>query len=104
MKREKQINFRVSEMENIILEKLVRESGLQQGEFLRRCVFDKEIINMEPLKELVPEMKRQGVNLNQVAKQLNSRGYVDYNKELRDTLNGVETTWQLLRQYLRMHQ
>lgn len=103
-KREKQVNLRLMEREYEILKKQVEESGLKQQEYLRQCVLEKEIINMKPLKALVPEMKKQGVNLNQVAKKLNSRGYVDYNNELKHTLVEVQKTWQSLRQYLHTHQ
>ena len=51
-------------------------------------------------KEIVPELKRQGANLNQIAKRLNERGYIDYKKELPTVLDEVKMVWQSLRQYL----
>ena len=98
--RENQMSFRLTDEERIEFEKLVEMSGLTKTEYLRKCALNKEIINLEPIKELVPEMKRQGVNLNQIAKRLNSNGYVDYGNELKNTLEGVKETWRLLRQYL----
>ena len=103
-KRNKQIIFCLTEVENMELEKRIGQSGLKKGEYIRNCVLNKEIVNLDPIKELLPEMKRQGVNLNQIAKKLNSQGYVDYRNELKNALEGVQETWQLLRQYLHMHQ
>lgn len=65
---------------------------------------NKKIINMDGLKEIFPEMKRQGVNLNQIAKKLNERQFVDYDQELGSTLKEVKETWQSLRRFLAMHQ
>ena len=48
----------------------------------------------------MPELKRQGANLNQLVKKLNERGFIDYKKELPETLGEVRAIWQLLRQYL----
>ena len=62
-----------------------------------------QITNMDPLKELIPEMKKQGTNLNQVAKKLNENGYVDYGNVLAGTLQEVKETWQSLKQYLATH-
>lgn len=99
-----QVNFRISESEKRELDEKVKRSRLSQKEYLLRSALEKEIIDMEPLKDLLLEMKRQGVNLNQVAKKLNAQGYVDYNHELKDVLKEVETAWQSLRQYLHTHQ
>ena len=102
--RQNQITFRLSDAENTRLKEKIYQSGLNQQEYLRRAALGKEITNTEGIRELYPEMKRQGTNLNQVAKRLNERGYVDYDGELKTTLQGVRETWQLLRQYLHMHQ
>lgn len=95
--------FRLSDGELDGFKEKVKKSGLNQQEYLRRCVLDKEILNVDPLKALVPEMKRQGTNLNQIAKRLNEKQYVDYNKDLANCLQEVTETWQSLKQFLRMH-
>lgn len=99
-KRTHQITFRLSDTELINFKKRVSESGYSQQEFLRRLALNKEIRNMDALKDLLPELKRQGVNLNQIAKKLNERQYVDYNSIFKNTLQEVTNTWQSLRQYL----
>lgn len=98
--RPKQLSFRVSEEEYKQLQKKISESGKNQQEYILSCVLEKPIVNTDGIKELLPEMKRQGNNLNQIAKKLNESGYVDYKQELPKTMKEVREVWQLLRQYL----
>lgn len=98
--RPKQLSFRVSEEEYKQLQKKIAESGKNQQEYILSCVLQKEIVNTDGIREIVPEMKRQGANLNQLVKKLNERGYIDYKKELPSTLEEVRAVWQLLKQYL----
>lgn len=98
--RPKQLSFRVNEQEWELLQQKIAESGTTQQDYILSCVLGKEIKNTDGLKEIVPELKRQGANLNQLVKKLNERGFIDYKRELPDTLNEVRAVWQLLRQYL----
>ena len=96
----KQLSFRVNEKEWELLQQKISESGKTQQDFILSCVLGKEITNTDGIKEIVPELKRQGANLNQLVKKLNERGFIDYKKELPETLGEVRAIWQLLRQYL----
>lgn len=98
--RPKQLSFRVNEKEWELLQQKISESGKTQQDFILSCVLGKEITNTDGIKEIVPELKRQGANLNQLVKKLNERGFIDYKKELPETLGEVRAIWQLLRQYL----
>lgn len=98
--RPKQLSFRVSKKEWELLQQKISESGKTQQDFILSCVLGKEITNTDGIKEIVPELKRQGANLNQLVKKLNERGFIDYKKELPETLGEVRAVWQLLRQYL----
>ena len=100
--RPKQIIFRVSDEEELLLKKKIEESGKTQQEYILGCVLDKPIINTDGIREIFPELKRQGNNLNQISKKLNERKYVDYSGELQTTLREVKEVWQLLKQYLHM--
>ena len=104
IKRPHQVTFRLTDEEISSLKKKISASGITQQEYLRRAALGKNITNTEGLKALLPEMKKQGVNLNQVAKKLNERGYVDYESTLSSTLKEVQETWQSLKQYLHTHQ
>ena len=96
--RPKQLSFRVSEEEWELLQQKIAESGMNQH--ILSCVLGQKIVNTDGIKEIVPELKRQGTNLNQIAKRLNERGYIDYKKELPTVLDEVKMVWQSLRQYL----
>lgn len=102
-KRKHQITFRLSDEEYLLFKKKLSSSGYNQQEFLRRAALGKDITNMDAIKEILPEMKKQGVNLNQIAKRLNERGYVDYDTSLHNTLQEVSSTWQSLKQFLATH-
>ena len=66
-KRNVQINIRISEAEAEQLRKKVEQSGMSQQEYILSCVLNKPITNTDGIKELVPELKRVGNNLNQIA-------------------------------------
>lgn len=97
--RPKQIVIRMSEEELEQIKAKVEQSGKSQQQYIIAALTGKQIINTDGIKELVPELKRVGNNLNQIAKALNSTGYYDYrlitqNQKERNQL------WQSLKQYL----
>lgn len=100
-KRKHQITFRLNDEEQSSLRMKIASSGCNQQEYLRRVALGKEVLNTEGIKTILPEMKRQGNNLNQIAKKLNQGQYVDYNEEFSPTMKEVGATWQSLRQSLR---
>ena len=67
--RPKQLSFRVSEEEYQQLQQKILESGKNQQEYILSCVLEKQIVNMDGLKDLLPALKRIGTNLNQLAKR-----------------------------------
>ena len=52
----------------------ISESGKNQQEYILSCVLEKQIVNTDGIKELIPELKRIGNNLNQIAKRCNEGG------------------------------
>ncbi len=77
----------------------VEKSGISQQEYLLKCALNKNITNTDGIKEVVPEIKRVGNNLNQIAKELNGKGYYNYNL-ITDNQKELKDIWQLLKQYL----
>lgn len=92
--------FRVSELENQIIEKRMQEASLTNfGDFVRKSCLDKKIytVDFSSLKEIMStiaqanlEINRIGNNLNQIAKYLNESEQnltrelmKDYQKELQ---------------------
>lgn len=98
--RPKQIVIRVSEEELEQIKKKVEQSGKSQQQYIIETLTQKQVINTDGIKAIYPELKRQGNNLNQIARKLQERGYIDYKQELPNTMKEVREVWQLLRQYL----
>lgn len=82
--RPKQLSFRVSEEEWELLQQKIAESGMNQQQYILSCVFGKAIINTDGIKAIVPELKQQGANLNQIGQKLSV------------TLNDLSSVWQSL--------
>ena len=82
--RPKQLSFRVREEEWELLQQKIAESGMNQQQYILSCVFGKAIINTDGIKAVVPELKQQGANLNQIGQKLSV------------TLNDLSSVWQSL--------
>ena len=98
--RPKQLSFRVNEEEYQKLQERVQESGKNQQEYILSCVLDKKIVNTDGIKEVIPELKRIGNNLNQIAKRCNEGGVLPSEAEVREQGEELKQVWQLLRRYL----
>lgn len=98
--RPKQVIFRLSEEEAERFQRKVEQSGMSQQEYILKAVLEKPITNTDGIKEIIPELKRQGANLNQLVKKLNERGYIDYKQELPKLEKELKELWQQLKQYL----
>ena len=82
--RPKQLSFRVNEEEYQQLQEKVLQSGKNQQEYVLSCVLEKQIVNTDGIKELIPELKRIGNNLNQIAKRCNEGGVLPSEAEVRE--------------------
>lgn len=98
--RPKQIVIRVSEAEFETIKKKVEQSGMSQQEYIIKALMNKPIVNTDGVKTVLPELKKQGANLNQLVKKLNENGYIDYKQELPQVEKELKDVWQLLKQYL----
>ena len=98
--RDIQIKFRVSEEEAEQLRKKVEQSGKSMQEYLLGCALNKPITNTDGIKELYPEIKRIGNNLNQIAKRCNEGGMLPSEAEVRKHGEELNKVWQSLRRYL----
>lgn len=82
--RNKQIVLRLSDEEYQKYMEQVEKSKLTQNEFFVRCISKKKIIVVEGLKETLTELKKIGVNINQISKNLNSGIFQSADKELKE--------------------
>ena len=98
-KREIQIKFYVTEQERILIEekmKLFATSNL--GAYLRKMAIDGYIIQVDysVIKEQTAEIQKIGVNINQIAKRINSTGNA-YEQDIKEIKGALEKIWQLQR-------
>ena len=105
-RRSKQVAIRVTAEEYDMIMNKVEASGLTQQDFFLKAIQGAEIQSTDglkavaaELKELTTNMRRIGVNLNQIAKELNGKGYSDYDLVTRN-LKEVESIWELLRAFI----
>lgn len=99
--RGKQLNIRLSEEEVTRLKSLVEKSKLKQSEYLRRSILDRKITVIEGFPEFSTELKRIGVNLNQLTKAVNYGQIYDCTKELNEMHEELREVWQSLSDFLR---
>mgnify|MGYP000237748526 CR=1 FL=1 len=68
------------------------------GAYLRKMAIDGYIVNTDttPLKKQYEEMHKIGVNINQIAKKVNSTGDL-YSEEMQELKEMVKEFWRILR-------
>lgn len=97
--RPKQIVIRVSEKELEAIKKKVEQSGKSQQQYIIESLMQKKIVNMDGVKQLIPEIRRIGNNLNQIAKHMNEGKYPTI-PEVINNQEELNQIWRLLKQYL----
>jgi len=92
--------IRVSDEEYDAIKKKVQESGVSQQKFIIGAISEKSIINTDGIKEVIPELKRIGNNLNQLARKCNEGIPIDDDTSRAVQIIGKELndTWRLLKQ------
>ncbi|MBQ5472905.1 MAG: plasmid mobilization relaxosome protein MobC [Treponema sp.] len=96
--RPNKITFRLSDSELQDLRSRVEKSGFNEQQYLTRAVFSKTLIEKETLHQLLIELRRQGVNLNQIARACNSGNAPLETDRINQSITDLEELWQSLRQ------
>ena len=94
-----QILFCVSpEEKKLIRRKMIEAKTKNMGAYLRKMAIDGYIVNTDttPLKKQYEEMHKIGVNINQIAKKVNSTGDL-YPEEMQELKEMVKELWRVLR-------
>ena len=97
-KRNIQILFCVSpEEKKLIRRKMIESKTKNMGAYLRKMAIDGYIVNTDttPLKKQYEEMHKIGVNINQIAKKVNSTGDL-YPEEMQELKEMVKELWRML--------
>ncbi len=94
----KKITIRITEREHTTIKNKAYQSRLTLNEYVKKSALDKDIIVVDGLKDLLVEIKKIGVNVNQIARKLNQTQNIneDEKKYLKE---GMTELWQLLRQF-----
>ena len=98
-KRNRQILFCVvPEEKKLIRRKMIESKTKNMGAYLRKMAIDGYIVNTDttPLKKQYEEMHKIGVNINQIAKKVNSTGDL-YPEEMQELKEMVKELWRILR-------
>jgi len=99
LKRPIQIKFRVTEDEReFILDKMQLSGTNNLAAYLRKIAIDGYVINTDfsDLKAVVSEMQKIGVNVNQIARRVNSTNRI-YEQDFEEMKRGIDEIWRLLR-------
>ncbi len=96
-KRKNKLEFYVTDEEkNFILEKMKAANIDNLSAYLRKIAIDGkiEIYDLSEMKELNYNLRKIGVNINQITKRINETNSV-FREDLRDIQNKQEEIWQL---------
>ena len=99
LKRPIQIKFRVTEDEReFILDKMRLAGTNNLAAYLRKIAIDGYVINTDfsDLKTVIAEMQKIGVNVNQIARRVNSTSRI-YEQDFEEMKRGIDEIWRLLR-------
>ena len=86
------------EEKKLIRRKMIEAKTKNMGAYLRKMAIDGYIVNTDttPLKKQYEEMHKIGVNINQIAKKVNSTGDL-YPEEMQELKEMVKELWRILR-------
>ena len=93
--RSHQVSFRLSDKEYALLQEKLAASGLSLTEFFIKPIREEKIIIISDFLPLLGELKRQGVNLNQLARRANQFSPVSEH-EIMNTLQQCQNTYRRL--------
>lgn len=111
------ITIRMNKAEYELLQRKVRESGRRQQAVVIAAIADLKIASAEEidvlkdinqtLAELLRQLRGIAVNINQIARKMNSGGFtprsdylVDMNKNISQYRKESDEIWQLIRQLI----
>ena len=95
--RPHKVTVRLSDSELSDLKKRIKLSGFNQQQFLSRAIFGKAMMDKEQLHSLLIELRREGCNLNQIARACNTYKVFDDAERIRQSIEKLEALWQSLR-------
>ena len=98
-KRTVQVKFRVTEAErDLILEKMKLIPTNNMAAYLRKIAIDGYIVQVDhsDIKAMTAEIQKIGVNINQIARRVNSTSSV-YREDIDELKGALDEIWRLQR-------
>ena len=95
--RPNKVTVRLSDSELSDLKDRIKLSGFNQQQFLTRAIFNKAMMDKEQLHSLLIELRREGCNLNQIARACNTYKVLDDEQRIKQTIEKLEALWLCLR-------
>ena len=98
-KRNVQIKFRVTEQERGLIEqKMAQVPTKNLAAYARKMLIDGYIIQVDhtDIKAMTAELQKIGVNINQIAKRVNSTGSI-YEQDIAEIKGALAEIWRLQR-------
>ena len=95
--RPHKVTVRLSDSEVTELKSLIKVSGFSQQQFLTRAIFSKAMMDKEQLHSLLVELRREGCNLNQLARLANTYKVLANAERIKQSIEKLETLWLSLR-------
>lgn len=89
------LKFRATPEQKEAIEAKAKQSGMSVSKYLRACALDKPIVVIEGADKIADELRRIGVNVNQLAHAVNS-GYIYDAVDLTGTRKELGNIWRLL--------
>ena len=93
--RTKKMTFRLTTEEYEIIKDKVSKAGISQQQFLLKTALGKEVICIKEFQALMFQIKKKGVNINQIARHCNETGAIT-KEEIEEVRKGMEQVWQSL--------
>ena len=77
---------------------MIESKTKNMGAYLRKMAIDGYIVNTDttPIRQVYEEMHKIGVNINQIAKKVNTTGDI-YQDEMEELKRMVNEIWRILR-------
>jgi hypothetical protein len=100
--RNEQLIVRVTPEEKQLIQKKMKQFGTENfNAYARKMLIDGYVIRVDlsDFQRLSGEVNAIGVNINQIAKVVNTTGAV-YEKDITEAKERVEEIWRLLKSYL----
>lgn len=93
------IELRVSKYENAQISKKAKELGLSKSEYILRCLRNKKVISIDGIDDILRQLMKIGVNVNQIAGKANSISYISKD-EVAETKNLMIKCFKLIENFI----